>query len=218
MSAIATIAAMMLHLSQPEAATRFAAQVFAPGLESELVAICKRESKCKRAISIHRGDAMHHGRVWRRAVARGWLQPWCQDSREGWSTRGSHGLMAGYHMRYLGVPCLPAAALDVPLLSAIAAARKAARLCTAKGACDAESLRDYWHGRGFARQRAGGTAQGGPPVPLLHENEHPPPARGTHPSRRMGSPGANLVELDSFGTAHTAQALDARSAHGGAGG
>ena len=152
MNTAIAIARLLLALQDPETATRVAARVFAPGLEGELVGICRRESRCRRAIGEHDRDGHHAPRVYARAVARGWLSPVCQKPGEGWSTRGNHGLMAGYHVRLLGVPCLPAKALDVPLLSAVAAARKAQRLCDDRGACDAASLRGYWNGRAFSHR------------------------------------------------------------------
>ena len=152
MSTIATIVRLVMALQDPEVATRVAAHAWAPGLVDELVGICRRESRCRRKVSEHARDSHHGRKVYARAVERGWLRPFCQAPGEGWSTRGSHGLMAGYHVRLLGVPCLPASAMDVPLLSAIAAARKAQRLCRTRQACDADSLRGYWNGRAFSNR------------------------------------------------------------------
>ena len=162
---------------QPEAATRFAARVWAPGLERELLAICHRESRCSKRISVHARDAHHTSRAYRKAIERGWLRGWCQGPGGGWSTRGAHGLMAAYHLRYLGIPCLPAAALDVPIFSAVAAARKAARLCKTRGACTGAALRDYWHGRGW-HGAACGNARYRPIPNKVCEKTHPPRAIG----------------------------------------
>ena len=58
----------------------------------------------------------------------GWLDSWCPwhvgpDDPERFSVRGSFGLSAAYSLRFLG-PCLPPELLDIPVISAFAAARR----------------------------------------------------------------------------------------------
>jgi len=119
-------------------------------LELYLDRTCYRESKCTR-ISIHQIDAWAGRRAYRNAVKRRWLDPaLCpthRDRNDGWSTRGPHGLMAAYNLRFVPIPCLPAAAMDVPFVSAWAAANKADYLCREKGACTFPKLKAWW-GRG----------------------------------------------------------------------
>lgn len=102
----------------------------------ELAAIARRESR-GRWVSTHEGDRWAEKRVHRRALERGRLSKLCpwHRSPEGMSTRGSFGLMASYSLDFLA-PCLPAWVLDIPLISAIAAARRAAsRQCAAVPSC-----------------------------------------------------------------------------------
>jgi hypothetical protein len=113
----------------PEPASHVAAWIVgAPQLGPELVRICRRESACA-AIGIHERDA-HYGRTaYRRAIRVGLLQPQhCMVHRyrgpaQRWSTRGPWGTIAAYTLGYMG-PCLPPEVLDIPLLGAIAAAKR----------------------------------------------------------------------------------------------
>jgi hypothetical protein len=122
--------------SSPSASAHTAAAaVGEPGMEVELLRICKRETvgpgrgEC-RAVSVHAIDSGHSRGVHTRAVAVGWLSPGCQPyGGGGWSTRGPWGLMAAYNLKWVGVPCLPPWVLDVPLVSATAAARKLKAHC-----------------------------------------------------------------------------------------
>jgi hypothetical protein len=87
----------------------------------------------------------------RRAALRvGWLDGRCpfteMDGRE-FSTRGVHGLSAAYSLRFLG-ECVPPQALDLPLLSAFAAARRSRNMCLRHGACTREARHRRWVGPG----------------------------------------------------------------------
>jgi len=100
-----------------------------PGMEVELLRICRRESRCQR-VGIHAVDAWASPRVYTRAVEAGWVSPGCQPYQPGeWSSRGAWGLMAAYNLKWAGVQCLPPLALDVPLVSAVIAARKLKAHC-----------------------------------------------------------------------------------------
>lgn len=116
-------------------------------LELHLDRTCWRESKCQR-LGVHEIDAWAGRQVYRNAVKRKWLDPercpFHRDRNAGWSTRGPHGLMAGYNLRFVPIPCLPAAAMDVPFVSAWAAANKVHYLCAEKGACTFPKLRSWW--------------------------------------------------------------------------
>lgn len=98
---------------------------------------CIMESSCyaSRPISIHAGDIAASLPAYGRAVRSGRLAPdrCAAHAARGevpghWSTRGAHGLMAAYQVFRLGT-CLPPEVLDVPLLSALAAGRKARFHC-----------------------------------------------------------------------------------------
>lgn len=95
-----------------------------PSFAADLLRICERESHCT-AIGVHAIDAGRSRAAWSGAVAVGWLDPRCQPHRRGaWSTRGAWGTMAAYTVVHLGV-CVPPWVLDVPLVGAIAATRRA---------------------------------------------------------------------------------------------
>lgn len=124
-----------------------AALVGAPELGPELVHICRRESHC-RPVGAHEVDAWAGPLMYRKAVGVGWLDPACpfhHGSSERFSTRGVHGLAAAYSLRFLP-DCLPPEVLDVPLVSAIAAARRAQHQCRRHGACDRTQRRRRWAG------------------------------------------------------------------------
>jgi hypothetical protein len=135
--------ALALSLSPP-AAARWA--LLAEGLDpaamdgrrdlaGQLERICQRESRCASSpstsarVGIHVRDAASSRRVWRKMVRRGAIDPECQPYEAGaWSTRGPWGLMAALHARWLP-RCYQAHWLDVPLVSAIVAARKYLEQC-----------------------------------------------------------------------------------------
>jgi hypothetical protein len=118
-----------------------------PGLAPELVHICRRESHC-RWVGAHPQDAWAGGLMQRKALRVGWLDRACRHHRgapERYSTRGAHGLSAAYSLRFLGA-CMPPEVLDIPLVSALAAARRAKRQCRAQGACTPASRHRLWVG------------------------------------------------------------------------
>lgn len=95
--------------------------------EQALVRIAMRESQGQR-IGVHRRDAWASERACRKAIRTGWLHEGARCSLPGWSTRGSFGLMAAYSLRWVGLDRWPEA-LDVPIVSAVAAARRYRALC-----------------------------------------------------------------------------------------
>jgi len=129
-SAIILIAHLFGISYDPKESAKLAASlVNRPEIAGDLVKICQRESRCK-PISQHAIDSWAAPRVYEKQVARNKLNPLCQFKEQGWSTRGSFGLIAAYHIDYLpDVPCLPPQVFDVPLFSAIVAAKKYTRRC-----------------------------------------------------------------------------------------
>lgn len=111
------IAALLFALPPEPSAWIAAALVGRPDLAPAAVEICRRESGCT-AIGIHAGDRGRSGEVWAMAVRAGRVDPRCQDMRDGWSTRGSWGVMAGFFLHRLGIPCAPPWLIDVPILGA----------------------------------------------------------------------------------------------------
>jgi hypothetical protein len=61
-------------------------------------------------------------------VRTGWLHEGADCTLPGWSTRGSFGLLAAYQLRWLGLDRAPWV-LDVPIVSAVASARRYRALC-----------------------------------------------------------------------------------------
>lgn len=120
----------LLTLIPPKEAASIAAYLYGqPHLAPVLMRICHRESRC-RPVRTHAIDSMWGRKAWTRAAYKGWLNPRCQPYRRGqWSTRGSFGLMAAYHVRFLPY-CAPAAALDIPFISALAATQKLTEHCS----------------------------------------------------------------------------------------
>lgn len=150
------IAAIVLWLQllqlEPREATVFAARLLgARDLEPELLRLVEVESRGVR-VGVHTRHAPRRpGRVfWDRAVAARWLRPDLCDEHmrgpgdaAGWGIRGVHGHAAAYAVRYLG-ECVPAAAIDVPLLSAVAAVRRLRELERRYGLRDAASRARAW--------------------------------------------------------------------------
>lgn len=133
-------ALLLALLLSPAQQTRLGAMLAGRGdLARELVSVCKRESSC-RWVRVHRGDVWAGALAKAKALRVGWLSPWCPwtwlPARE-YAVRGSHGLMAAYSMRFLG--CLPPHVLDIPLVSAFVAAKRATNQCERYGACDRSS-------------------------------------------------------------------------------
>ena len=115
---------------------------------------CIIESACYASIhvGIHEGDVAAGPVAFERALRSGRLDGDCSHVRAArdlgqWSVRGAHGLLAAYQLARLG-PCVAPQALDVPLLSALAAARKARWHCQrlrARGkTCTRLRLRCTW--------------------------------------------------------------------------
>ncbi len=137
------IALLLASILDPIAASYVGAALAGyPELAPQLVKICRRESHCT-AIGVHAVDAGRSRAAWSDAVAVGWLDPSCQPHRRGaWSTRGAWGTMAAFTVVHLG-RCVPPWVLDVPLVGAIAAARRAAH-----PACDRAPACRRWRGWG----------------------------------------------------------------------
>lgn len=90
--------------------------------EAALVAIVRRESQGQR-IGVHAIDAWASRRSCEKAVRVGWLAPSSECSAGGWSTRGAFGLMSAFNLKWIGMDRWPWV-LDIPAISAIAAARR----------------------------------------------------------------------------------------------
>lgn len=99
-----------------------------PDIADDLQAICFRESRCS-LVEAHDIDAHLSPRGWRSQVRLGHLDPECQPYKAGaWATRGPWGLSAASHWPYLP-DCYQPHWLDVPLVSAVVAARKYLARC-----------------------------------------------------------------------------------------
>lgn len=119
--------------------------------EAEAVAIVRSESRGQR-VGVHtgHGDRVSGLRFYRAAVRRGLLRLGeCEhhvpgdDGAAGWGIRGAHGNAAAYAVRYLG-PCVAAAALDVPYLSAVVMLRRLRVLDRRYGLRTAEARATAW--------------------------------------------------------------------------
>lgn len=151
---------------EPRAATLAGAKAAGwPEFATELVSICKRESPghdCSRRVGLHGNDSPQAvRRFYRKAVARGWLDPdRCPAHRaetfeemRRFGVHGSHGLAAAYSLRFLGIDCAAPEALDNPFLSAVAATRRAAAMCARRKACSRATRHALWMGEATARRR-----------------------------------------------------------------
>ena len=134
----ALVIALLLRLSPPAAAHAAAAlEGLPPQVGSKLEAICHRESRCT-TIRVHEIDAHLGRRGWRSQTRLGHLDPECQPYTDragtplGWATRGPMGLSAASHWEYLPA-CYQPQILDVPLVSALVAARKWEARCKGPG-------------------------------------------------------------------------------------
>lgn len=97
----------------------------------ELVRVCQRESRCRR-VGAHETDLHLDG--YGGQVRLGHLDPRCQahgGRPYRWTTRGPWGLSAPSHWQYLPA-CYQPEWLDVPLVSAMVAARKYQHECAPK--------------------------------------------------------------------------------------
>lgn len=156
----------LLHLAPRDATLVGASMAGWPEFAPELLSICKRESPgntCERTVGAHGNDA-HEAtrRFYEKAVARGWLDPaGCPEHRaetheemKRFGVRGSHGLAAGYSLRFLIGPCVAPEVLDTPLISAFVATRRAMEMCERRGACTREERHVHWVGARTAARRA----------------------------------------------------------------
>jgi hypothetical protein len=136
----------------PLASSRRIDELF-PHLGGFITRLCFVESACRRPIGVHKIDSWAGRKVYRRAMARGLLNATCHWHKSpedpsaewyaGWSTSGNHGMMTAYNVQYLG-SCAPREAFAVPLLSALAAARKASGVCRGNVTCTDKRLRCHW--------------------------------------------------------------------------
>lgn len=99
-----------------------------PTFGPQLLAICERESGCQ-LVGVHRCDAHRSRAAWADAVGnmRALDPARCAHHELGagpWATSGPWGAMRAYTLRWLP-GCWPAALLDVPLVGAWAATRRA---------------------------------------------------------------------------------------------
>ena len=152
-----------LLLLDPVASSWMAAVwVGEPQLGRELVATCRRESHC-RLVGAHEQDASTGAVMRRKAMAVGWLDaecPWHAGEGYRFSTRGPYGMSAAYTLRFVG-RCLPPEVLDLPIVSAVAAARRMQAQCRDHGACTREARHRMWMGAGkYDRQRAARNTRG----------------------------------------------------------
>lgn len=126
---VATLRLLQLLQLDPLEATIAAARLAgAPGWTSELLDLVAAESRGV-AVGIHTGHVRRVGgeRFFRAATRAGVIDPaGCEHHAEGgarWGIRGAHGLAAAYSVAHLGT-CVAPEAIDVPLLSALAAVRR----------------------------------------------------------------------------------------------
>lgn len=145
------IAAILAALSLATAdATRLACRVERYEPCGEVLAIVAAESRGQ-AVGVHTGHAARvAGAVfWRKAVAVGLLHPErCAvhqqtDGGAGWGIRGAHGLAAAYSVHVLG-ECVDPAALDIPLVSAVATIRRLKVLARRYGLRTVEARAVAW--------------------------------------------------------------------------
>lgn len=120
-------------ITSPKFVALFAALwIGRPDIADDLQSICKRESKCS-FIREHEIDAWISPHEWHGQKDLGHLNPECQKKNVdgGWATRGSWGLSAGAHWKYLP-KCYQPSVLDIPHISAIIAAKKYVKNCWAQ--------------------------------------------------------------------------------------
>lgn len=122
------VSVLAAFLLPPVPAAKVAARLFDVP-ERDLVAVTLRESQGQR-IGIHSLDRWASPRACKKARNRELLAQdvVCVGHLGGWSTRGAFGLMAAYNLHWLGLDRWPWV-LDVPFVSAAAAARRYAALC-----------------------------------------------------------------------------------------
>ena len=139
MGAALALIAWLMRLA-PAPATMVAARLLgARDLEPELLQLVHVESRGV-AVGVHTGHTSRvRGRVfWDAAVAAGRIHPAeCDEHMRG------PGDAAGWAVEHLGT-CVPAAAIDVPFLSAVAAIRRLRILERRYGLRDASSRALAW--------------------------------------------------------------------------
>lgn len=133
-------------------------------LRIELRRICARESWCNRfgQVTDHPEDSWAGARMWRRAVARGWLEPdECPEHVFGnggrWAPRGILGMSPAYALRLIegrNGGCLDPTALDDPYYAAEAGVEYVDHLCEVLHACTCESRTRWWMGPGVWSTRS----------------------------------------------------------------
>lgn len=149
MTACLAIITAALSLS-PADATRLACRLECYEPCSEVLSLMAVESRGV-AVGVHTGHArrVKGGVFWRKAVAAGLLHPErCErhqstDGGAGWGIRGAHGLAAAYSVHVLG-ECVRPEAIDVPLLSAVAAVRRLRVLARRYGLRTPEARAEAW--------------------------------------------------------------------------
>lgn len=152
-----------------------------PELRIELRRVCKRESWCNRweTVDQHEADAWAGRSMWRRAVAKGWLEPArCEAHKLGdtpgvWAPTGAFGQSPAYGLRFIAEDgeCLGPGSLASPYAAARAAVGLVEHLCDRLDACTCADRARWWAGPGVWRRRspirnlAALSSQCGPPAP-----------------------------------------------------
>lgn len=146
---------LMVDPFDPLDSSQFMDAVFTDVPRGFIVDTCIMESGCRRPLGVHVGDAWAGRRVYDGLVRRGKVDAACQfyapdgtsEWYEQWSTIGNHGLMYGYNRRHIGT-CFPIQWFEIPIVSALAAARKARSYCeeirASGNRCTGEALRLRW--------------------------------------------------------------------------
>lgn len=155
MTSVLSIMLTLLTL-EPRQAARVGAHLAGQGhLTRELQGICRRESRCN-AIGIHEIDREYGPLMYKKAHLVNWLYSWCPFHRgdpERFGVRGSFGLSAAYSLRFLP-GCWPPEVMDIPIVSAYLAAKRAENQCKKYGACTKKAHRKFWAG-GFRKRNNG---------------------------------------------------------------
>lgn len=146
--------------ADPIAASRLACQLERWPDCGEVLRLVAVESRGV-AVGVHTG---HHPRkpgraFWDAAVAGGLLRPdLCDehmrglDDAAGWGPRGAHGNVAAFAVHVLG-ECVPAHAIDIPLVSALATIRRLRNMRDRYGLRTREARALAWRvGVGAARR------------------------------------------------------------------
>lgn len=95
-------------------------------LYHELRQIGIRESSL-RPVRGHVDDRRSAKKMWRKAKAAGWISRSCPESLD--AVHGIAGLSVPYNLRWLGLKCAPAWLFDIPIVSAMVAAKKHKTKC-----------------------------------------------------------------------------------------